>query len=132
MTLTSSARLEELARRDRFDPERKTYGWTFRFWNTDLRQARDQAEAVLKQHGFSVGRRQRGAPSGILFGDFDIMKWRNLRPGDVAALHGRLHGDYHPVTAQFPAGLPVEVDDALTRMNDALIEAALAQGGPHA
>ncbi|EKN01089.1 hypothetical protein MXAZACID_02249 [Acidocella sp. MX-AZ02] len=39
-------------------------------------------------HGMSVGRLQRDEPRGILFGDFDIQKWRNLRPAERAALHG--------------------------------------------
>lgn len=32
----------------------------------------------LEQAGFSVGRMQAHAPMGLLFGNFDIQKWRNL------------------------------------------------------
>jgi hypothetical protein len=104
----------------RFDPSRKTSPWTFRWFFVDMHAARAEAERCLVEFGFSVGRRQRGSPSGILLGDFDIQKWRNLRPHERAALHGTLQCDYYPVTARFPAST-IEVDDALTRMNDAMM-----------
>jgi hypothetical protein len=50
----------------------------------------EAAVAWLKARGFSVGRMQAGSPRGVLFGDFEIMKWRNLRPADRATLHGML------------------------------------------
>jgi len=59
-------------------------GAWFRF-DTDA-----SAIAWLEARGFSVGRLQGPAPRGILFGDYDIQKWRNLRPNDVEALHGTL------------------------------------------
>lgn len=49
-----------------------------------------EAIAWLEPMGFSVGRLQGPAPRGILFGQHDIQKWRNLRPADVDALHGTL------------------------------------------
>lgn len=49
-----------------------------------------EAIAWLEPLGFSVGRLQGPAPRGILFGSYDIQKWRNLRPSDVDALHGTL------------------------------------------
>lgn len=54
----------------------------------------DDAERALEDAGFSLGRMQRDAPRGILFGDFDIQKWRNLSARDRAALDGHLcrHG----------------------------------------
>lgn len=52
-----------------------------------------RAEALLKQHGFSVGEMQRGSSRGILFGNYNIQKWRNLNEADRAALHGVLDGD---------------------------------------
>lgn len=52
-----------------------------------------RAEQLLQAHGFSVGSTQRGSPRGILFGDYDIQKWRNLNEADRAALHGVLDGD---------------------------------------
>lgn len=51
------------------------------------------AERWLKEHGFSVGSTCRGYPRGIMFGEWDIAKWRNLDSKDVAALHGVMRGD---------------------------------------
>jgi hypothetical protein len=48
------------------------------------------AETFLSKRGFSVGRKQGPERRGILLGDFDIQKWRNLRPADKASLHGVL------------------------------------------
>lgn len=48
------------------------------------------AELYLTSRGFSVGRLQRDEPRGILLGDYDIQKWRNLNRGHRAALHGVL------------------------------------------
>lgn len=44
--------------------------------------------AWLKARGFSVGRLQANGPTGILLGDFDIQKWRNLDVYERADLHG--------------------------------------------
>ncbi len=52
-----------------------------------------RAEALLKQHGFSVGTTQRGSSRGVMFGDYDIQKWRNLSVEERRALHGILDGD---------------------------------------
>jgi hypothetical protein len=50
-------------------------------------QAYNSVEATLKKAGFSVGSMQREAPIGIVFGDADISKWRNLGE-DVKQLDG--------------------------------------------
>lgn len=62
----------------------------------------DAAVRALEAAGFSVGRLQASSPRGVMFGDFDIQKWRNLRPGDKESLDGHLcrHG---------PAGSPASV-----------------------
>jgi len=52
-----------------------------------------RAEQLLEEHGFSVGHMQRGSSRGILFGDYDIQKWRNLNEAERAALHGVMDGD---------------------------------------
>lgn len=54
--------------------------------------ALDAAEAFCGKVGLSVGRMQRGDPRGLLFGDFDIAKWRNLSAADRASLHGEMIG----------------------------------------
>lgn len=48
------------------------------------------AEAFLSSAGFSVGRMERGSPRGVMFGDYDIQKWRNLDAQDRAELHGEM------------------------------------------
>lgn len=60
------------------------------------------AERALKAAGFSVGRAQRSEPRGVMFGDTDVQKWRNLSADDRDKLDGRLcrHG---------PAGAPTTV-----------------------
>lgn len=51
-----------------------------------------KAEAFATECGLSIGRMQRDEPMGLMFGDFDIQKWRNLRPAERAALHGQITG----------------------------------------
>lgn len=51
-----------------------------------------RAEKLLADHGFSVGHMQRDEPRGILFGDYDIQKWRNLSINERKALHGLMSG----------------------------------------
>lgn len=65
-------------------------------------QSDEEAERALKDAGFSVGRSQRSDPRGVMFGDFDIQKWRNLRAADRDSLDGHMcrHG---------PAGSPTSV-----------------------
>lgn len=46
------------------------------------------AVAFLHARGFSVGRMQGPERRGILFGEYDIQKWRNLSAKDQAVLHG--------------------------------------------
>lgn len=42
----------------------------------------------LKQNGFSYGSMQRADPMGIMKGDWDIAKWRNLSVKDKKSLDG--------------------------------------------
>ena len=56
--------------------------------------ANDAAERWLSERGYSVGRMQRGAPRGVLYGDHDIQKWRNLSKPDRLALDGHLIGNF--------------------------------------
>lgn len=56
-------------------------------------QANYAAEAWCEKHGISVGRSQGMEPRGLLFGDFDIAKWRNLNAVERSALHGTMTGD---------------------------------------
>lgn len=66
------------------------------------------AESYLEERGFSVGRQQRGEPRGVLFGDFDIQKWRNLNARERAELHGTMTGEgrHGPLTVKLFATAP--------------------------
>ncbi|WP_139043875.1 hypothetical protein [Allomesorhizobium alhagi] len=55
--------------------------------------AEDRARSFLEAAGFSVGREQAHAPRGILFGSYDIQKWRNLSAAHREALHGVMTGN---------------------------------------
>ena len=56
-------------------------------------EACSAAEAWCAANGYSVGRAQAHSPRGILRGDFDIQKWRNLRRRERDALDGVMTGD---------------------------------------
>lgn len=49
------------------------------------------AEEALKRAGFNVGSRERGAPRGILHGNYFISKWRNLDQQHREMLHGEMN-----------------------------------------
>ena len=69
------------------------------------------AEHYLHQRGFSVGRREGAAPRGILYGTVRIEKWRNLRPLEREALHGRMtaEGRHGPIIVTIRADAPYHV-----------------------
>ncbi|WP_313026707.1 hypothetical protein [Brucella sp.] len=58
----------------------------------NYRSNANRAEKLLKAHGFSVGRMQAHQPRGLLYGEFDIQKWRNLSQRDREQLDGLLSG----------------------------------------
>jgi hypothetical protein len=60
------------------------------------------AEKWCRDRGYSVGRMQGPAPRGLLAGNYDIQKWRNLRADERAALHGVMVGAMRtgPVTVR--------------------------------
>jgi hypothetical protein len=76
------------------------------------------AEDWCEKHGLSVGAMERGKPRGLLFGDYAIAKWRNLRQADKDALHGTMTGDMRsgPVTVTVDAAF---TSSELVRMNEA-------------
>lgn len=55
--------------------------------------AENAAVDALQSAGFSVGCKQAHAPRGILYGLYDIQKWRNLSTDDRAALHGVMRAE---------------------------------------
>lgn len=58
------------------------------------------AEAWCESQGISVGPSQADGPRGLLWGDFQIAKWRNLTPAERKACHGLMTGNmrHGPVT----------------------------------
>lgn len=62
----------------------------FTFNQTGTFQALWAAERWLKAKGYSLGQGCAGQPAGILKGDFNISKWRNLSKEQIAQLAGRL------------------------------------------
>lgn len=72
----------------------------------------DAVQKWLTERGFSVGRMQAHEPSGVLFGSYDIQKWRNLRTTECTALHGVITGDYRsgPMTVRL---LPLAPGEAV-------------------
>lgn len=65
----------------------------------DFEAFRD-AESWLKENGYSWGSMQGDAPIGVMRGDYDIAKWRNLSTREINALDGTITGDKRngPVT----------------------------------
>jgi hypothetical protein len=80
--------------------------------------AAHRAVALLENAGFSVGRMQAGAPRGILFGNYDIQKWKNLSADHRQALHGVMTGDMRngPVTVEIFDSAPDEAKTAMRRL----------------
>lgn len=84
--------------------------------------AESRAVALLEDCGFSVGRKQAHAPRGILFGLYDIQKWRNLSVSDREALHGVMTagGRGGPVVVEIFESAP-EIGVAAVRKWEALL-----------
>lgn len=76
------------------------------------------AKDWLTACGFSYGQGQRGAPSGLLFGDILIAKWKNLTLAERRQCHGELTGDHRngPVTITIFADAPAEAVAAALRL----------------
>ena len=56
-------------------------------------KAFNAATKWCKDNGFSVGSMQRDAPIGLMRGDYQISKWRNLRKQEIYELDGKITGD---------------------------------------
>lgn len=78
--------------------------------------AERRAVDALQSAGFSVGHSQRHAPRGILFGLYNIQKWRNLSEADREGLHGVMSGDMRngPVTVEIFDSAPDTARTALS------------------
>jgi len=51
------------------------------------------AEKWCDDQGISYGSSQADGPQGLLFGDYQIAKWRNLTAKERKQLHGMMDGD---------------------------------------
>lgn len=58
--------------------------------NTDRFACENNAEKYLESKGYAVGRMQSGSPRGLMKGNYEIMKWRNLDSKDKDKLDGIL------------------------------------------
>jgi hypothetical protein len=63
-------------------------------------EAMNACRAWLDERGYSYGSTCVMNPTGVLKGDFDIAKWRNLTRKEIAALDGQINGNTRdgPVT----------------------------------
>ena len=52
--------------------------------------ASHDAERWCEARGISVGHMERDRPRGLLFGDFEISKWRNMTTAEQRELHGHM------------------------------------------
>lgn len=81
------------------------------------------AEAWLTRRGFSVGHMQAHHPRGILLGDYNIQKWRNLSAADRLALHALMTGDMRngPVYLELLPNAPPNVCAAFWAPDEELV-----------
>jgi hypothetical protein len=56
-------------------------------------EAINAARQWCTDHNVSVGSMQRDDPMGLLYGDYDIQKWRNLSKQEIKELDGTITGD---------------------------------------
>ena len=92
------------------EPPARSASWVFTQAPGSAFAAYDQARGALRAAGFSIGHTQKGKPTGLLSGDVDIQKWRNLSASDRAALHGTITGDFRngPVRVTLLSACPVK------------------------
>lgn len=72
------------------------------------------AEKYLTERGFSVGSSQGQERRGILYGEYQISKWRGMNRAEIAALHGVMRGDGRngPVYIDLYDHAPAEAQEA--------------------
>ncbi len=76
--------------------------------------SRADAEAYLAERGFSVGRMQSDQPRGVMFGKWDVRKWRDLSRADRGQLHGVMSGiESGAAIVSIYSQAPAEAHDAI-------------------
>ncbi|MGK0158800.1 hypothetical protein [Pseudomonas mosselii] len=73
-------------------PTEKPFVFTKTFDQEGTFQALYAAQNWLRENGYSYGSTCRDEPIGVMKGEWDIAKWRNLSRQDVAGLDGVLLG----------------------------------------
>lgn len=70
------------------------------FSDTEDFAALRRAEAWCRERGISYGSSCANSPTGLLWGDYTIAKWKNLTGRERRMLHGKMTGDFRkgPVT----------------------------------
>lgn len=93
-------------------------GKTLAFNDVGTFVALHRMEAEMSAAGFSVGRGCAGMPTGLLFGDFDMAKWKNLNREDRDGLHGVVTGSRRegPLLVTIFDDAPPAARNALSRM----------------
>lgn len=83
--------------------------------------AKHACEDFARSCGFSVGHSQAHAPTGLMFGDYRISKWKNMNAAQRRALHATITGDGRegPVTLNIHAPCPPEAAERLRAANAA-------------
>ena len=61
------------------------------FTGTEDFEALEKARNWCKANGYSYGELQADAPTGLLKGDYDISKWRNMDADEIARLDGTMN-----------------------------------------
>ncbi|MBA6068357.1 hypothetical protein [Pseudomonas mosselii] len=73
-------------------PTEKPFVFTKTFDQEGTFQALYAAQNWLRENGYSYGSTCRDQPIGVMKGEWDIAKWRNLSRQDIAGLDGVLFG----------------------------------------
>lgn len=75
------------------------------------------AQYYLRQRGFSFGSSSIGLPVGVMYGRWQIAKWRNMSPREIVSLHGEIAGDFRcgPATLSIFWTAPAAAIAAITR-----------------
>lgn len=105
------------------------------FDNPGTFQAKYAAEDFARSCGFSVGSGQAHAPTGLMYGDYLVAKWKNMSAAQRRALHATITGDGRegPVTLNIHTPCPAEgaqrlrAADAARRAGGDSIDALLSQ-----
>lgn len=106
---------------------------SFVFDNPGTFQAKQACEGFARSCGFSVGSGQHGAPTGLMYGDYRLAKWKNMSLAQRRSLHATITGDGRegPVTLHIHAACPPEGAGRLRAAAAARSVSGTRSGGCH-